>query len=77
MENPPYDIAAAYRSIAHRGADMLLVLSSQFLPGTATSLSNVPWTNGYPLFHHREHDAQGVPTKNPVKRLMEHPFVSP
>ena len=30
MENPPYDIAAAYRSIADRGANMLLVLSSQF-----------------------------------------------
>lgn len=31
MENPPYDIPAAFRSIADRGADMLLVLSSQFL----------------------------------------------
>ena len=31
MENPPYDIPAAFRSIADRRADMLLVLSSQFL----------------------------------------------
>jgi putative ABC transport system substrate-binding protein len=31
MKNPPYDIPAAFRSIADRRADMLLVLSSQFL----------------------------------------------
>ena len=31
MENPPYDIAKAFRSIGVSGADMLLVLSSQFL----------------------------------------------
>jgi putative ABC transport system substrate-binding protein len=30
MENPPYDIARVFRGIADRGADMLLVLSSQF-----------------------------------------------
>jgi putative ABC transport system substrate-binding protein len=31
MENPPYDIPAAFRSIADLRADMLLVLSSQFI----------------------------------------------
>jgi ABC-type uncharacterized transport system substrate-binding protein len=30
MENPPYDLAAAYRSFADAGADMLLALTSQF-----------------------------------------------
>ena len=37
MQNPPYDLEAAYSSLADAGADMLLVLTSPFLPCNVSS----------------------------------------
>ena len=48
LENPPYDIDAAFRGIAESGANMLLVLSSAFFAATATGSSSWRSASGCP-----------------------------
>ena len=40
LENPPYDFAAAFATLAQDGAQMVLVLSSPLFPNTVPSLPN-------------------------------------
>ena len=48
LENPPYDFAAAFRTLAQGGAQMVLVLSSPFFSEHHTEIADAARTNRLP-----------------------------
>jgi putative tryptophan/tyrosine transport system substrate-binding protein len=48
LENPPYDFAAAFRTLAQGGAQMVLVLSSPFFTEHHTEIADAARTNRLP-----------------------------
>jgi ABC-type uncharacterized transport system substrate-binding protein len=67
LENPPYDFVAAFRTLAHHGAQMVLVLSSVYFNRDRPQIAGLAMQHGLPtMFTSRLYvDAGGLVSYGP------------